>query len=43
MLHVEFCCIPVSLNSNMIMRLTSCINFHILHIKVFNPILKVAG
>ena len=46
-LHVEFCCIPeyLSLNSNVIMLLTSCINFHknVLHIKVFIPILKVAG
>ena len=47
MLHVEFCCIPekLSLNSNVIMLLTSGINFHktILHTKVFIPILKVAG
>ena len=47
MLHVEVCNILeyLSLNSNVIMLLTSYINFHnnILHIKVFIPILKVAG
>ena len=34
-----------ALNSNVIMLLTSCIDFNknILHIKVFIPILKVAG
>ena len=35
----------LSLNSNVIMLVTSCINFHenILYIGVFIPILKVAG
>ena len=47
MLQVEFRCIPeyLSLNSNVIMLLTLCINFHknIAPIKVFIPILKEAG